>query len=373
MGLPGTCLRMLRRAANRKCWYLIFFITTRCNQRCKMCFYRDMDTDSHDTLTLEEIEQIAPQFSNLYQLTLSGGEPLLRQDLPQIIRAFQRHSAVPRITLPSNGQLPELLAERVRQLLVENPQSNINVALSMDGLDGLHDEIRGVPGAFVNMLRSRALLEAMKPEFANLSLVTAITVSRFNWEQMPHLLSHIGGQEDPAQYGIMITRGVPRDANAKGVNVQDFCGLMDQLRALQEPRMGRFAKAWMAVYHHNRRKTLMTGRMVDPCLAGSKLLVLNHNGDLWPCEILQHPENENFPPLPGGFCFGNLRSAGYRLAQLLDSPHGCEIREYIAKRRCSCTFECALLNNFALNPLNYLRAIKEYIVPAPTDGKGASR
>ena len=353
--------KYVRDAISGKCWYLIFAVTNICNQSCRMCFNRDMDKPSGDILSLDEIKKIAKKFTRLFQLTLSGGEPILRPDLPEIVTAFCARRPVPRITLPSNGQLPELLENTVKRLLKENPGSNINAALSLDGIGGHHDSIRGVPGAFDRFRESLDRLTRLRDGFSNLTLVVASTISTLNQDRTDELLGFIENNHEPQMFGMMMARGLTREPGVSKIDEEKFLAALKKLQSLQRSKFSRLDRAWNEVSYHNRVNTIRGHRMVDPCRAGSKLLVLTHNGFLWPCEPLQSSTHEGVRELEGGFCFGNLREAGYDFSRLLQSEQGKKIRRFIADKKCVCTFECALLNNFALNPVNYLKAVGRFL------------
>lgn len=341
----------LLSALSKQCWYLIFGVTNQCNQRCRMCFNKELNTAQSDTLTLAEIKKIASFFSGLFQLTFSGGEPILREDLPEIVGAFNRKHPIPRITIPSNGQLPQKLYNTVRKIALLNPKSNINVALSLDGIGSKHDEIRGVDSAFECFERSKEAVIHLSKEINNVSLVVATTLSAFNQKYTHEILDYIEKKSDPAIHGIMLVRGRPKEAAALNINREDFLKALQALRQFQQASMDRFTWAWTEAYHRNRITIIKSKRMVDPCKAGSKLLVLTYDGFVWPCETLQ--EADGFPSLKGGFCCGNLRDANYNVQELLNSYQAQRIRKYVSNSECQCTFECALLNNFALNIQNY--------------------
>src|SRR3989338_6883484 len=122
-------INLAKSAFNNKPWYLIFAVTAECNLRCSMCFYwkNIEDYDPRKELALHEIERIAPQFDNLLQLTLSGGEPLLREDCLEITKVFAASTPVRRITLTSNGMLPEKIEWFVRKFCVLYPNINLSV------------------------------------------------------------------------------------------------------------------------------------------------------------------------------------------------------------------------------------------------------
>ena len=83
-------------------------VTDRCNMRCRYCMpeaeYVWLPRES--ILTFEEIERLAGIFTGLgvRKIRLTGGEPLLRHDLPTLVRLLARHS-VEDIALTTNGIL----------------------------------------------------------------------------------------------------------------------------------------------------------------------------------------------------------------------------------------------------------------------------
>lgn len=354
--LLKTAKRYVASALSPSCWYLIFSVTNRCNQRCVMCFNWRAEEES-DELTLEEIQKIAPSFNQLFQFTLSGGEPILRPDLPEIIQAFCRPRPVPRITLPSNGQTPARLERLVSRICRQNPNSNINIALSLDGLGDRHDRIRGVKGAFKAHEESRERLDRLKKIHPNLSVVVASVASAFNQDHIPHLLEYIEKRPDPGAHGLMLARGETREAEAAHVDENAFLEHIQHLREIQRPTQSRLSNAWADVYLTNRLRTHRLRRMDDPCLAGSKLLVLDHKGDLAPCELFEPLVRSGDIRYQGQLTFGNVREVDYNVDALLQTDAAKRLRRFIENRGCWCTFECALLNNFALNPKNYPRVL----------------
>ena len=73
--------------------------------RCATCFYHDRLNDGGGStdLTRSELETLAASLPPLRDLWLSGGEPLLREDLIEVCEAFARHCGVETIDLPVNG------------------------------------------------------------------------------------------------------------------------------------------------------------------------------------------------------------------------------------------------------------------------------
>ena len=113
---------------------VILYVTEGCNLRCITCSYRQ---PAQNELTLSEIEQLADSLSSfgLRHIVYSGGEPLLRRDLPEICSVFKRQGV--KQTLLTNGLLLERRLEELRGMFSE-------IIVSIDGPDEeTHDAIRG--------------------------------------------------------------------------------------------------------------------------------------------------------------------------------------------------------------------------------------
>jgi radical SAM family uncharacterized protein len=119
-------------------------LTYNCNLRCKMCpFWKRSSKDS-------SIEQEKAILRHIYDsgacaIAFEGGEPLLRNDLAEIL-AFSRSLPL-HTSLVTNGTL---LESRIDEIA---PYINGAVYVSLDGLEKTHDAIRGVSGCFRKAVR----------------------------------------------------------------------------------------------------------------------------------------------------------------------------------------------------------------------------
>ena len=93
-------------------------VTDRCNMRCRYCMpeaeYVWLPRES--ILTFEEIDRLAGIFGGLgvRKVRLTGGEPLLRHDLPTLVRLLARHEPLRDLALTTNGILLARHAEALR-------------------------------------------------------------------------------------------------------------------------------------------------------------------------------------------------------------------------------------------------------------------
>jgi MoaA/NifB/PqqE/SkfB family radical SAM enzyme len=116
-----------------------FEVTMRCNARCGFCDY--WKTPSSEKASESTSFADAARFFNPIMVTFTGGEPLLRRDLEDLVRAVHGAIRFKYIALLTHGGM--LSAERGRSLW-DAGVSQFNI--SLDYIDGRHDAARGIPG-----------------------------------------------------------------------------------------------------------------------------------------------------------------------------------------------------------------------------------
>jgi hypothetical protein len=77
------------------------FVTSICNARCAHCFY-PINAGKNE-LTLEEIERFVSTLPPIRLLLISGGEPFLRRDLPDLIRVYFERCDVLDVGVPTGS------------------------------------------------------------------------------------------------------------------------------------------------------------------------------------------------------------------------------------------------------------------------------
>ena len=94
-------------------------VTDRCNLRCRYCMPEQdyVWLPKQSILTFEEIARLVGVFASLgvHKVRLTGGEPLLRHDLPQLVRMLDRSRDVRDLALTTNGLLLAKQANALRQ------------------------------------------------------------------------------------------------------------------------------------------------------------------------------------------------------------------------------------------------------------------
>ena len=112
-------------------------VTDRCNFRCPYCMPRELFGTDHaflpraELLSFEEVTRVVAVFARLgvTKVRLTGGEPLLRRDLPDLVRRVAAVDGVADVAMTTNGSLLAPLAEPLRDAGLDR------VTVSLDSLD----------------------------------------------------------------------------------------------------------------------------------------------------------------------------------------------------------------------------------------------
>lgn len=324
--------------------YLIFFVTSICGLRCEHCFYwRDANLPKNE-LSLDEIARISAGMGEFLQLTLTGGDACQRDDLAEIAQVFYKNNKVRNITIGTNGFNPEKVERLITPIASRCAGANITVDLSMDGMPEVHDRIRGVKGAFERTRETYERLRSLQKKHNNINTCIDITVSGSNHEVLRPVYDYIRDHLNPDIINILHVRGEPRNPAAKNVNPARY----DELNAILEKdirhgviRSYRFMPDVLNTKDILLRrlilKTVRENRYQLPCTAGSLTGVIQTEGDVYPCEMLNSS-------------MGNLRDYGYDFPALWMSDRARDIRKMIRETKCYCIHQCFLSNNILFNP-----------------------
>lgn len=143
--------------------YLLFNVTARCNAFCDHCWNWERVEDAGKfnkgqssrrlELGLDEIQKTSLNFPDLILVNLCGGEPFIREDLPDIARIFCPSKQHQYFTIPSNGFDTDTILKKAERMLKENPHSFFRFGISLDGFPKLHNKLRRFPEVFSRQLK----------------------------------------------------------------------------------------------------------------------------------------------------------------------------------------------------------------------------
>lgn len=175
-----------------------FFVTYRCNLRCRMCgiWQQGMEVQREE-MSPAEIERLFsdPLFKRLEYVNINGGEPNLRSDLAQIgemiIRIKPRLKA---LSINTNGMPPERVVANAKEIAASCRARNIrfSVSVSMHDVGPAYDQIAGIEGAYAKVMSAINGLQEIKEDYGFYLSVNCV-ITRLNVAHLERMF--VWGQE----------------------------------------------------------------------------------------------------------------------------------------------------------------------------------
>ncbi len=236
---------------NRVVDYVRISVTDRCDFRCVYCMSEDMTfLPRKQILTLEEIELIAQAFVELgvKKIRLTGGEPLVRNGVTQLVKKIAALPGLKELNMTSNGsQLPRLAGE-----LKEAGLNRLNI--SLDSLDAKRFKDLTRTGDLAAVLEGIQAAKAQK--FTHIKLNAVILKGR-NEDEILDLISYIRQHE----LDISFIEEMPLGQISEHDREQTFMS-SDEIRDLIQPHYkiekidansGGPSEYWRFMDGHNSR------------------------------------------------------------------------------------------------------------------------
>ena len=319
---------------------LTLSLTYRCNSRCATC---NVWRKTSDELTVDEWERTLRSLGRTpYWITVSGGEPLLREEAVEIIELAGRYCHPAILNIPTNGLLPERIANRVEAVTKACPRTDIVVNLSLDGWGEAHDRIRGVPGNFERSMETYRRLRAL--DVPNLTVGVHSVISRFNASEVPALYEHVQDALAPDSYITEIAEertelgtvgsDIAPEAAAYGEAIEQLMARQSQHHAAG---LGRVTWAFRQRYYGLVQQWLKERRQIIPCYAGWASAQIAPDGDVWFCCVRAEP-------------VGNLREVDYDFRRIWWGERAQAMRAEVRAGACDCPLANAAYTNLLMDP-----------------------
>jgi MoaA/NifB/PqqE/SkfB family radical SAM enzyme len=303
-------LRGARNFFFKKPLCVSFEITYSCNARCQHCHLGGIIKDEKRA-PAEEFGRRARELSPVVA-QISGGEPLLRRDLIDIIQAIHRPNRPPYIVLTTNAAL---LDEKKYFQLREAGVDEFSV--SFDYPDERHDEFRGIPGLFRKIEK---LCLALKGE-PNKGITLSCVIHRYNYKELLQLAHKAYEWEVNLNFSTYTWLRTKK---------KDYLIPANELPYLEE--MIRQIKDFRRTHNTIFTSDYVFKGMIDffrdegrqNCRAGIRFLVVNPDGHLSPCGLilknfsnLRQLQNEFSATNQCTACFTSIRANSEKPAWVL--------------------------------------------------------
>jgi len=154
---------------------VVWNITQRCNLKCVHCYAHAKDKVFENELSTDEGKRLLDDLADfgVPVILFSGGEPLVRKDLPELA-AYAVQKGM-RAVISTNGTL---ISPKMARTLKEIGLSYVGI--SLDGMEAINDRFRGIKGAF------KSALEGIKNcQAAGIKVGLRFTINKANVAEIP--------------------------------------------------------------------------------------------------------------------------------------------------------------------------------------------
>ncbi len=295
----------------------VWEMTTACNLNCVHCHTAGGEPRS-DELTTNEAKNLLndlAQVENFRMMAFTGGEPLMRPDLFELL-SFSRSLGFTNTIATNATLIDDEIAQKMKACGV------VIAAVSLDGTTAeTHDRIRGLPGSFEKAVQGmRALTRA------GILLHINITAMQYNVSQMERLMALVDDlktailliyQLVPVGRGRVI-KDAALDKERNEWLIEFMANAQRETNAIMEPVAG--PQYWPFLLKRARVSAgvplWFAEKVFHGCAAGRGFVYIKPDGAVWPCPFVE-------------ISCGNIREQGFDkiwsqseiLAQLRDREH----------------------------------------------------
>jgi MoaA/NifB/PqqE/SkfB family radical SAM enzyme len=178
---------IVRSLTPNRPYHAQWMLTRRCNYRCRGCnVWQEQETEELSTREIKKGLDVLKELG-IIEVVLSGGNPLLREDIDKIIEYSSRLFIT---TVYDNGSMAAQKIDALRHADL--------VAISIDSLDPRkNDYIRGVPGAL-----NKAMHAVEKLSEEGIRVGVAPTISQLNLYEITDITNHFLAKKIPVWYSL---------------------------------------------------------------------------------------------------------------------------------------------------------------------------
>lgn len=219
-----------------------FHITNRCNLKCKHCLFESGVTSIVEMETNEIfnfLHALAEANNNKGRLNIYGGEPLLRNDIFDIIEKARNEGFF--VEIATNCNFPK---KRLERLIESRPQ---NITVDIDGMNASHDWLRNCEGHFNKVIQSIKLFVE-----AGIFTTATIVVHRKNIAELLSVLklcNYISVSK--VNIYLMTPSGRGRYLRDIVVGPTEWLDLQKVVLNWYEKEMPNYKMRWQVAYERN--------------------------------------------------------------------------------------------------------------------------
>ena len=252
-------------------------VTLKCNLKCAHCYINAAETELADELSTDAAKMLIHQITEVSRplLILSGGEPLMREDIYEIIRYGADRGL--RMGMGSNGML---IDDEVTRRLEEAGMGTVAISLDSSTPER-HDEFRGVKGCWQ---RAVDAIKSLKKSKIEVQVNSTVTLQNYDEVDDIMALAEELGVENFHLFFLVPT--------GRGTNIEDITPQMYE--DMISSTLGKITKYRLNVkpscapqfMRVSKEQGVDMSRWVRGCMAGLYYCRIYPSGEVTPCPYL---------------------------------------------------------------------------------------
>ncbi|RJQ18375.1 MAG: radical SAM protein [Nitrospiraceae bacterium] len=289
-------------------------VTYRCNARCKMCNTWQFPSKPVEEITPEVIDKIP---GGMTRLNITGGEPMLRRDIEDIVAVL--HKKTNRLEISTNG----FFTDKIVSIAKKYP--DITIRVSLEGFPATNDSIRGIKDGFHRGLYT--IVKLMELGIKDIGFATVVQDG--NYKELVDFYRFVSSLG--VEYSICIGHNsfYFHKTDNEIINKDEAIGEMENLiRALLTSKRKDLKlkiKDWFRAYlTRGLIRFARDDKRALNCGAGSDVLFLDPYGEVFPCNVMERS-------------MGNIKKRSFY--DVWNSEEAKAIRETV----CVCTQNCWMM------------------------------
>lgn len=326
--------------------HINFAITYICNSRCKHCNiwmkYKEDPKAVQKELKLQQIKETfdrSQYLENLKTISLTGGEPFLRNDFVDICGFFIHRYPKAKIVIPTNAVNINLVITKLEEIVKTYNPKNIYISISLDGIGVTHDEIRGVPGDYNRVLE---LIELIKKSFPAINQGISFTITKHNYKDLLSIYEFtkemsIGFGFQFAQNSSSFYENLDKCFEWKDSKLDEVNEIIRVLckKIKAEQNILQNITSTNLYYISHMVDFQRNPCVISSCYSGFHSLFMDAYGNIYPCIMLNKK-------------LGNICDLDFD--DIWSSKMAKETREFIRSNKCACWTPCETFPSLARNP-----------------------
>ncbi len=313
-------------------------VTYKCNQECLTC--NIWKREAEEELSKEQLKKFFQRNSYNKWLSLTGGEPFLRQDLVEIVKSAEKElDSFYILNIPTNGQNQEKIVNDVKDIL-KLGIPNVIVSVSINGPKKLHDKISGRKESFENALNTFKELKEIEETSNKFKTFLEYTQSPNNIgkfeETFEKVKEHVSITEKDFAVTFFHTSKHYYGNDGKKEGKNNVEEIVEKQRKLPKTPVQLVNQVFLELAKDELEENSL------PCEALKSSVFIDPLGNVYPCVI----DNTKI---------GNIVEESYSLEEMLDKVDKDKVLEKCQGCWLPCESNQRIMSNFSRSGIEYIK------------------